>query len=90
MKFTVEAINFEEFIEYGKSAPDANIVNGEPWSFAFSGYPVTQENSECYLISTPDEMLKFTPNEVILTGDNGKVYMINKETFNEIIIAYTK
>jgi hypothetical protein len=41
----IEAITFEEFIEYGKNN-GGNIVNGFPWSFKYNGHPVTQRLKE--------------------------------------------
>jgi hypothetical protein len=70
----IEFITFNEFVEYGKSQPDANIVNGEPWSFTYKGQPITQENPERYLIPTLEGTYNFTPEDVLITGVKGEIY----------------
>lgn len=69
----IEAITFQEFVEYGKKNT-TNIVNGMPWSFDYNGYPVTHENDECYLIPTLEGSMKFTPQDMLITGVNGEIY----------------
>ncbi len=49
----VEAVTFEELVEHGRQS-GANTVNGMPWSFTFSGFPITHETDDCYLIPTQD------------------------------------
>lgn len=51
MKREIEAITFDELVEYGK-ANGGNIINGMPWSFTFRGHAISHENDNCYLIST--------------------------------------
>lgn len=68
-----QVITFEEFVEYGKQNSN-NIVNGVPWSFEYNGYQVTHENDECYLIVTPEEVLRFTPGDLLIVGVTGEIY----------------
>ena len=71
----VEAVTFEELAELGRKQ-DA-LCYGEralPWSFMYEGHPVTHENDNCYLINTPNETLRFNRGEVLITGENGKLY----------------
>jgi hypothetical protein len=81
--YPVEAISFQEFIEYGKNN-GANIVNGMPWSFEYKGLPVTHENDECYLIpAEPGTHNLFTPNDMLVTGEGGKVFPLKIEIFEK-------
>jgi hypothetical protein len=76
----VKAITFEELIEYGKNN-GGNMVNGLPWSFNYNGHPVTNENDECYLVCTPDETIKFTPQDILVTEFGGEIYSFPKDLF---------
>ena len=76
----IEAITFEEFIEYGKTH-GKNIINGMPWSFEYKGWPVTHENDECYMIPTLEGQYKFTPNDMLITGVKGEIYPCKKDIF---------
>lgn len=76
----IEAITFEEFIEYGKTHGD-NIINGMPWFFEYNGHPVTHENDECYIILTLEGNHNFTPNDMLITGVKGEIYPCKKDIF---------
>lgn len=78
----IDAITFDKFIEYGLKYPGANIVNGEPWAFHYKGFPVTQENSELYLISSG--ALKFTPSDLLITREDGSIELLPGEQINVI------
>lgn len=69
----IEAITFEEFVEYGKQN-GGNIVNGMPWSFKYNGHYVTHENDECYLIPTLTGTHRFTPQDMLITGVGNEIY----------------
>ena len=69
----IEAITFEEFVEYGRDN-GANIVNGMPWSFVYNGHPITHENDKCYLIPTLEGTLSFTPQDMLLTCVDSEIY----------------
>jgi hypothetical protein len=77
----VIALTFDEFIRYGVNS-GANIVNGMPWSFNINGYPVTHENDRCYLIPTTGGTLRFTPDYMLVTENNGVVQLITKDVFD--------
>lgn len=77
---TIEAITFDEFVEYGKSH-GGNIVNGIPWSFEYNGHPITHENDECYLVPTSSGIAKFTPNDMLITQIDGEIYPCRKDIF---------
>ena len=76
----IEAITFDELVEYGKTH-DGNIVNDMPWSFDYSGHPVTHENDNCYLIPTLEGTMKFTRNDMLITGVSGEIYPCKLDIF---------
>ena len=78
----IEAITFEEFIEYGLFVSD-NSVNGLPWSFKYNGHRVTHENDRCYLIPTLEGIHNFTPLDMLITGVNGEIYPCKKDIFDK-------
>lgn len=69
----VEAITFDEFVEYGKGCAK-NIVSGMPWSFDYKGHPITHENDQCYLIPTLEGTHHMTPLDMLITGVHGEIY----------------
>lgn len=63
-------ITFDDLVEFGRQN-GANIVNGMPWSFNYRGLPVTHENDDCYLITTPSGTLRIERGEVLhVSGDS--------------------
>lgn len=78
----IEAITFQEFIEYGKKHSD-NIINGMPWSFNYNGHPITHENDELYLIPTLEGVHNFTPLDMLITGVNGEIYPCKIDIFEK-------
>ena len=78
----IEAITFDELVEYGK-ANGGNIVNGIPWSFNYKGQPITHENDECYLIPTLEGIMNLTPEDMLITGVQGDIYVCKKNMFIE-------
>lgn len=78
----IEAITFDEFIEYGKDN-GANMVNGMPWSFNYKGHTVTHENDECYLIPTLEGIHNFTPKDMLITGVEGEIYPCKIDIFKK-------
>lgn len=76
----IEAITFDELVEYGK-ANGANIVADMPWSFDYKGQPITHENDQCYLIPTMEGTMRFTPNDMLITGVKGEIYPCKKDIF---------
>jgi hemin uptake protein HemP len=80
----VEAITFQEFIEFGKNN-GANIVNDMPWSFHYNSLPVTHENDECYLIPTTEGGCHhlFTPDDMLITEADGRIYPLKKDVFEK-------
>lgn len=83
--FLIEALTWEEFIEYGLNCPNANINDGIPWSFEYKGLAVTQEKDDLYLIesdSKPNGLDKFRPTDMLVTGKYGNVFVLSKEQFD--------
>lgn len=78
----VEAITFDELVEHGR-ASGANIINGMPWSFNYKGQAITHENDNCYLVPTLEGIMKFTREDMLITGVQGEVYPCKISIFNE-------
>lgn len=78
----IEAISFDEFIAYGKSNT-TNIINDMPWSFTYKDQAISHENDQCYLIPTLEGTMKFTPDDMLITGVNGEVYPCKKDIFEK-------
>lgn len=77
----IEAITFDELIEHGRSNLTGNIIGGMPWSFEYAGQAITHENDECYLIPTLEGTMKFTPDDMLITGVQGEIYPCKKDIF---------
>jgi hypothetical protein len=78
----IEAITFEELIEYGRNN-GSNIVNGMPWHVNYNGHPITHENDMRYLIPTLEGIMDFTPNDMLITGVDGEIYPCKKDIFEK-------
>ncbi len=79
----VEAITFEELVEYGlKNCPIENVINGLPWSFAYKGHPITHENDNCYLVPTLEGTMRFNRGDMLITGVKGEIYPCEKSIFD--------
>ena len=76
----IEAITFDELVEYG-NANGANIVNGMPWSFAYAGHQITHENDNCYLIPTLEGTMRFGRGDMLITGVKGEIYPCKPDIF---------
>jgi len=77
----IEAITFDEFIEYGKAHSEGSIINGMPWCFHYKGHPVTHENDDCYLIPTLEGIMKFNRGDMLITGVKGEIYPCKLDIF---------
>lgn len=75
----VEAITFDELIQYGLTQTD-NIYNNIPWSFDYMGIPVTHETDDCYIIGNEN---RFTRNHLLIIKDN-EVSIVEKDAFDLI------
>lgn len=78
----IEAITFAEFVQYGKDN-GGNVVNGMPWSFEYKGHGITHENDQTYLIPTLEGIMKFTPNDMLITGVNSEIYPCKLDIFEK-------
>ena len=78
----VEAITFDELVEYGK-ANGGNVVDGMPWSFQYQGQPVTHENDNCYLIVFIGETIKFERGDMLVTDEKGLTYPVTPRFFDK-------
>jgi len=78
----IEAITFDEFLEYGRNN-GANIVNGMPWSFHYNGHSVTHENDECYIIPTLEGFMYFTPQDMLIIEVSEEIYPCKIDIFEK-------
>lgn len=76
----IEAITFDQLVEHGKQS-GAPLTNGMPWSFSYGGHPITHENDECYLIPTLEGSMRFTRDDVLITGVKGEIYPCKSDVF---------
>ena len=76
----VEAITFDELVEYGKKN-GGNIVSGMPWSFTYMGRAITHENDNCYLVCLPRGTGRFERGEVLVTEANGAMNSYKADEF---------
>ena len=79
----VEALTFEEFVEYGKRQSGVIIVDGMPQSFEYKGNTVTRETDDQYLIKFSHALIDFNKNkgELIVTeGDD--TFIVSEEMFH--------
>ena len=74
----VEAITFDELIQYGLTQTQ-NIYNNMPWSFEYKGIPVTHETDDCYIIGTE----RFTKNH-LLVEKSSEISIVEKDAFDLI------
>lgn len=80
----IEAITWDEFIEHGKKQlGEANLTESMPLSFDYSGYQVTHEDNECYLIPTLEGEHRMTPKDMLITGIKGEIYPCKIDIFNK-------
>lgn len=80
----IEAITFDELVEYGRSL-DVRCYgpNNMPWSFNYHGQPITHENDDCYLIPTLEGTMEFRRGEMLITGVNGEIYPCKSDIFEK-------
>lgn len=72
MEQSLNYLTFGEFVEY------ARIATAPPhWHIPFEGVNITHENDSCYLIPTNNGVLRFTPDFILVKGDNG-LYLTEK------------
>lgn len=74
----IEAITFDELVEHGRVAQG---TAGIPWSFSYKGHPITHENDDCYLIPTLEGTLRFTRDDMLITGVKGEIYPCKRDIF---------
>lgn len=76
----ITAITFGQLVAHGIAA-GGNVVNGMPWSFQYSGHPVTHENDDCYIIPTLEGAMKMGRDDMLITGVKGEIYPCKREIF---------
>lgn len=79
----IEAITFDELVEFGLKSPGVNIVAGMPWSFDYQGHPVTHETDDCYLIPTLEGVMRMERGDMLITGVKGEIYPCKPDIFEK-------
>jgi len=85
----VEAITFEEMLEYGLAQDHVSIRtddqghNGIPLSFAYKGQYIAHETDDCYIIPTPEGNMNFRRGDMLITGVNGEIYPCKPDIFKK-------
>lgn len=77
----IEAITFDEFVDYGKKHGESWGPDGMPWHFKYKGHPITHETNERYLIPTLEGTMDFTPADMLITGVKGEIYPCKIDVF---------
>jgi hypothetical protein len=77
----IEAITFDEFVEYGRANCKTSLVRGMPWVFDYQGHRVTHENDNCYLIPTIEGTMRFERGSMLITGVIGEIYPCKIDIF---------
>ena len=79
----IEAISFEEFVQFAK-----NTTEHPHWCIPYQGVNITHENDERYLIPSLEGVMDFTPQDMLITGVAGEIYPckieIFKQTYEEV------
>ena len=75
----VEAITFDELIQYGLTQTE-NVYNNMPWSFEYMGVPITHETDDCYIIGGTE---RFTKNHLLVIKYN-EISVVEKDAFELI------
>lgn len=84
----IEAITFDELVEYGKTIGRSSMVDGMPWSFDYNGYAITHENNDCYLVSTLEGTMHFERGAMLITGIKGEIYPCAGDLFKAMYEAF--
>lgn len=78
----ITAITFDELVEHGRlTARAKTLVRNMPWSFEYGGHAVTHENDDCYLIPTLEGTMRFTRDDMLITGVQGEIYPCKADIF---------
>lgn len=92
-QLVIEAITFDELVEYGKATPGVNLVNGIPGSFDYKDHVITiYENDTCYLIPTLEGTFRMDRGDMLITGVNGEIYPCKPDIFEKTYeaVQYSK
>lgn len=78
---TIEAITFDELVEFAKAQGATSPTGGNPWAFEYAGHPITHENEDCYLIPTLEGTMRFDRGDMLITGVKGEIYPCKADIF---------
>lgn len=74
-------VRFDEFIESGKRQEGANVVDGVPIFFTFSGYSVVRLASGSYLLTLGHTAHVMDPEDVLIINAFGYIQTENQRAF---------
>jgi hypothetical protein len=77
----VEAITFDELVEYGCKHCGPHFHDGMPWSFDYKGHPITHENDNCYLVPTQEGTGRFERGDWLVSNEKGYLYVFRPDVF---------
>jgi hypothetical protein len=76
----IEAITFDELVEYGRSTA-STMQDGVPWAFTYAGKAISHETDDIYLIPTLEGIMKMGRDDILITGVKGEIYPCKKDIF---------
>lgn len=79
---TVEAITYNELLEYGKKVKIDSIENGY-WTFKYNGCLAMYMNHNI-IIYTPEGTIYFIDEQVLVTYPSGKMKKYEIQDFNDL------
>lgn len=79
---SVEALSFEEFLEYGRANCDPGCMHGNmPCSFKWQGLHASHERDDCYVITFPNGFAHFKPGQMVIRQQDGTGYVVIAAAF---------
>lgn len=80
----IEAITFDELVEYEKSLH--NPWRDPPWWFYYNDHVVQHARGDCYVITTPEGVSEMTPADMLITGVQGEIYPCKRDIFDQTYV----
>ena len=80
--FEVEAITYEELVEFGQKNTD-NVIDGTPISFNYNGHIIRAYKDDAFIIRTLEGDMAMTQDDMLITGVNREIYPCKKEIFEK-------
>jgi len=81
----IEAMTWDELVQYAINKGAPVVMDGLPWSFDINGRPVThdaQGGYNRYLITTLEGQMEMTRDDMCIIGIKGEAYPCKKDIFD--------